>query len=214
MGVYFSFYFIAYQAGGSTETEVMNRIVSLEANYMWIKAVYPCVNLLLITIILITMISRLRRDLQSIFYQEYLQTAGKVSLEQLKMYTIEVKSKGTNFDLNSKELKHYLQAELRKLGYSDRIWGCIIVPDYSKLIELEAQRSELFVDFDQIEGYQPLFKCLAAKELQSLQGFQQKLRLLDVYQDAAICQPLLGSFTAFMMLDNLKAVAKISNKFA
>lgn len=214
MGFYVFVFVIVYQAGGSIAIEVMNRIITREANYMWIKEVYPCISLLLITLILLVTITFLRRDLQSLFYEEYLKSANTVSLTQLKMHTVEVKSKGQNFDLLSKDLKNFLQAELAKLGYHRKILGCIIVPDYSRLIELERDRSEVLVNFDQIEGYQPVFRFLIPQELKTQPGFEKKLRQIEVDQDAAICTPLLGSFTAFVILDNLTAVSKLAKKFA
>lgn len=214
MSFYVFVFVVVYQAGGSTATEVMNRIITREANYMWIKAVYPCINLVIITVILLVTITFLRRDLQSLFYEEYLKSANSVSFTQLKMHTLEVKSKGQNFDLGSRDLKCFLQVELAKLGYHRKILGCIIAPDYSRLIELERDRSEVLVNFDQIEGYQPVFRFLIPQELKTQAAFERKLRHIEVEQDATICAPLLGSFTAFVILDNLTAVTKLANRFA
>ena len=90
--------------------------------------------------------------------------------------------------------------------------SCVVVPDYSKLLELERQRQELVFSREICEEEEMALDFLATKAFKEPEEFDKALRKREFEIDQALTLQVGPAHTAFIALDSFATVKKLRKK--
>ena len=91
---------------------------------------------------------------------------------------------------------------------------CVVMPDYSHLLANEIKRAELISGYSIMKGVssRPL-AWLVPKSFITDSEYNKNMRKLEFNIDNVLMREVVGSQTAFMALDSLSSVLKLSKIF-
>ena len=87
--------------------------------------------------------------------------------------------------------------------------SCVVVPDYSGLLELERKRQELVFCREVCEEEELALDFLADKSFKDPDEFEKALQKLEFGIDQALTRELKQTHTAFIALDSTDTVKKL-----
>jgi hypothetical protein len=181
--------------------------------FEWMNIFYVCINMTFMTFIMIWTIISTRRNLQANFYYNHINSEFDNGLNFLKLRTIDIEVKRYETDVTSHKLTGVIKQELRQAGLDATVNATILMPDQSRLFELERERAELVTSFNILSKQKPYWKCVIPNELMVASEYRKKLDMLDFQIDQELMKPIKPSMTAFMSLNSLKAISHLKNKF-
>ena len=114
---------------------------------------------------------------------------------------------------NTRKLVNYIQRQVRNIGLETKVLSSLVIPDYSKLFELENKRADLIANHRMILENRPRFSCLVPSEISDVQVYKAKLKEIDYEIDLLLTQELKPSRTAFVTLDTLASVSFLEEYF-
>lgn len=92
------------------------------------------------------------------------------------------------------------------------VQSCVIIPDYSHLLDLERKRQDLVFCRETCEDEDMALEFLASKSYTDAQEFEKQLNTQEHGIDKALTERLKPSHTAFIALDSYETVKKLRKK--
>lgn len=111
-------------------------------------------------------------------------------------------------NLNSSALTQYLETVVDQETTQFRLVDVSIIPDNSKLLELETERIKLFSTYNAYNYKKPKFSFLAGKATKDSEAFETKLKAIenDIILQRQL--PTQGSNYAFFALNSVEAAGQ------
>lgn len=208
--LYFSLYsYLAVSYGTKLDLEKLSKMEKFE----WMNHFFICASLTIITLIILWTIISMRRNLQANFYYSHINSELDHGLNYLKLRTIDIEINSHTSEISSHKLVGLIKTELRNQGLDSTINASNVMPDHSKIFELERQRADLVTRHGIISKYKPPWKFIIPKELLSSPDYRKKLDQIDFEIDQQLMQPLKPSCTVFMSLNSLKSISYLKKRF-
>lgn len=181
--------------------------------FTWINHFYVCMGLTIMTLVILWTITSMRRDLQANFYYSHISSGIDHGLNYLKLRTIDIEVVHYDKDITSHKLVGVVKTELRKQGLNTRINAATVMPDFTRLFELEKERTDLISNFSIMAKYKPPWKIVIPNEFLVASEYKKKIDQIDFLIDQELMKPIKPSTTAFMSLDSLKSISHLKNRF-
>lgn len=121
----------------------------------------------------------------------------------------------TPLDLDPKVLIDFFNCQLNEgLSGKRKVLACVIMPDYSELLKYEIMRAELITGFKITKNQQGRFlSCILPKAFKNDREYQKKMKNIEFLVDKELTKLQIGSQSAFLVLDSLSSVLKLSSQF-
>ena len=192
--------------------KVIDKLLNME-KFTWMNQFYNCMSLTMISMIMIWTIITMRRQLQASYYYSHINSELEHGLNFLKLRTIEIESQNKGFSINSHKVTGFIKSELRQAGLDSTINGTIMLPDYSRLFELERDRADMKTIHEIVAKHTAPIGWMIPKELKDQGAYQKELGLLNYKIDRELTKQVKASRSVFMCLNSLKSISYLCDKF-
>jgi hypothetical protein len=192
--------------------KIFDKLLKMET-FTWMNQFYTCMSLTMISMIMIWTIITTRRQLQASYYYSHINSELDHGLNFLKLRTIEIESQQSGFSVNSHKLTGYIKAVLRENEFDSTVNSTILLPDYSRLFDLERERAEMKTNYELVAKHKPPIGWIIPKELKQKEAYQKKLQKLNFKIDKELTKDIRASRSVFMSLNSLKSISFLHSKF-
>lgn len=132
----------------------------------------------------------------------------------MKFKVISSEEAPSSLELDPKVLTALINSQLDDgMSGKKRVLACVVIPDYSGLLKCEIERAQLITGFKILKNNKRrVLNCIVPKAFINEGEYQKKMRNVEFLVDKEITKEQIGSQTAFMALDSLRSVLKLSSK--
>lgn len=124
-----------------------------------------------------------------------------------------------SFELDPAPIKEYFKSALKQAGSQGDVKACIVMPDLSKLFEIDSKKEELLIRRFMFQRYPPAscLHCFASKSYLDQEAFEQQVHKYETESKAALSGKIVGTTTAFVVFDSIETLqvarSTIRNKY-
>lgn len=173
---------------------------------------FLCLNMLVLTAVVIYQLISLRKELREAFNNSYLDNDDN-DVNDLTVKTVELYAQKPH-DEDPRKVLNFFTRLMQDPEFFGQPLSAVVIPDYSDIIQLENQRQHMIMRYVQFKEKKPLFACgcFAKKHYLMEEELEKKIDEIDFKLDQALNRELDPTRVSFVHLDSLKTVINVNKK--
>lgn len=173
--------------------------------FRFVDEAYTLINIYTMTALIVYAIFSIRRKIRSVFALNFMNNPEERELGWLMLRSVEL-TNPEKHQINGDHSDSFLQRVFKDSNVSGRMFASVILPDYSRLYQLEKDREKLYIRRLMFRNQKPPLICFASKKFLYEDVYEREMA--EINRDIAeqLAKPIEYSKTSFVAVDAMDHV--------